>query len=110
MSPKRREQVTGLHPGPYTVSKITSADVTVSAQGEEGPVVVGRFPCLKQIDAKAQAKAYAAMPEAFALIRQFSEAFPNIEENEHLSGADMITFVTHWMRDADALLTKAGAK
>lgn len=43
-----------------------------------------------------------------SLLKQFFEAYPDIEENEHLSGSDMIDFVTMWMRDARVALERAG--
>jgi hypothetical protein len=42
------------------------------------------------------------------LILRFFAEYPDIEENEHLSGADMIQFVTMWMRDAHTMLEQAG--
>lgn len=35
-----------------------------------------------------------------SLINQFFEAWPNIDDDEHVQGSDMVAFVTDWMRDA----------
>jgi hypothetical protein len=39
-----------------------------------------------------------------ALIERFFIEYPDIEENQHLSGADMIQFVTLWMHDARVII------
>lgn len=69
MTGKRRTKHTGLYEGPYKIAKQTIADITVSAEGPEGPVVVGRFPITKVMDAEAQATAYAALPEMIQLLK-----------------------------------------
>jgi len=62
MNGRRREQFKGIYPGPYRAGTPSKTDVAVTAEGPEGPVVVGRFYATKSIDAEAQAKAYAALP------------------------------------------------
>lgn len=69
MNGRRREKFTGIYPGPYTVGEATKSDVPVTAQGPEGPVVVGRFSITKATDADAQARAYAVLPEILTFLR-----------------------------------------
>ena len=70
MNGRRREQFNGLYPGPYKVAGRYRADIAITAEGPEGPVVVGRIPTTKVIDAEAQSKAYAAMPDMIAALQR----------------------------------------
>jgi hypothetical protein len=69
MNGRRREQITGVYPGQYAVGERKKADIPVTAEGPEGPVVVGRFPISKAVDADSQAKAYAALPHMIDFLR-----------------------------------------
>ena len=69
MNGRRREQYNGLYPGPYKVAGRYRADIAITAEGPEGPVVVGRIPTTKVIDAEAQAKAYTALPHMIHFLR-----------------------------------------
>jgi hypothetical protein len=48
------------------------------------------------------------VPQLASLIDRFVLACPDIEENERLSGADMIDFVTMWVREAKATCSGGG--
>lgn len=69
MNGQRRQQFTGVFPGPYRVGEPTKSDIPVTGEGPDGPVVVGRFPRTKVTDGEAQAKAYAALPAMVAALR-----------------------------------------
>jgi hypothetical protein len=69
MNGRRREQFKGIYPGPYRAGTPSKTDVAVTAEGPEGPVVVGRFYATKSIDAEAQANAYAAIPEMIDVLK-----------------------------------------
>jgi hypothetical protein len=69
MNGRRREQFKGIYPGPYRARERTKSDIAVTAEGPEGPVVVGRFYATKSIDAEAQARAYAALPDLLNALR-----------------------------------------
>jgi hypothetical protein len=109
MSPKKKNQVTGLHPGPYKVGPEKQADLPVVAESADGSTtVVGRFPFSRQIDAHAQATAYAALPALVAALQGFLLQYPDLGNDEHISGADMIDFATKWADTARAALALAG--
>ena len=91
MTPKAKEQTTGFHHGPYTIGLVTRADVTVTAVNELGEtIVVGRFPCTRQIDAKAQARAYHALPDLIKATRDLLRlaTHNNIPEQEQIAIAE----------------------
>ena len=69
MNGRRREQFSGIYPGPYRVGARMKGDIPVTAEGPEGPVVVGRFSITKVVDSEAQARAYAAIPELLAALK-----------------------------------------
>jgi len=73
MNGRRREQFHGLYPGPYKVAGRFRADIAITAEGPEGPVVVARIPTTKVIDAEAQSKAYAAIPDMIAVLRSVAQ-------------------------------------
>jgi hypothetical protein len=68
MNGRRREQFKGIYPGSYRTTR-AKADIAVVAEGPEGPVVVGRVYLTKSIDAEAQARAYAALPDLLAALK-----------------------------------------
>jgi hypothetical protein len=64
MAPKAKPQTHGFNQGPYAIGTATLSDITVTARNADGEVIiVGRFPFTRQIDAEAQARAYAALPD-----------------------------------------------
>jgi hypothetical protein len=72
MNGQRREQFKGIYPGPYRAWTPTRTDAKVTAEGPDGPVVVGRFYATKTIDAKAQADAYAMLPDMIDLLKMLA--------------------------------------
>ncbi|RKP44736.1 hypothetical protein [Pararobbsia silviterrae] len=73
MSPKAKDQVAGLIPGPYRIGRTTEADITVVADTINGPITVGRFPRVRQMDAFAQATLYTKLPDLIHAFRGLRE-------------------------------------
>jgi hypothetical protein len=81
MNGRRREQFKGIYPGSYRTTR-AKADIAIVAEGPEGPVVVGRVYLTKSIDAEAQARAYAALPDLIAALKEVlaKKPDPNLRE------------------------------
>lgn len=109
MSGKRTTAFIGLHQGPYTVGAETRADIPVHAFHPDGErIVIGRFPLTKRMDAAAQATAYANLPELAGCIRAFIMAHGEIGNDPNVNPEELISFVEAWMREAHAVLSRAG--
>ncbi|WP_175787529.1 hypothetical protein [Burkholderia anthina] len=95
MTPKFVPQRAGFHPGPYQPGKTTMNDVSVIATGiDDKPIVVGRFPRSRQVDAEAQAALYQRLPEILELMGGMAEILeflePSAEADRLIVGARVI--------------------
>jgi hypothetical protein len=67
--------------------------------------IIGSWPARLRGQASTSER---AATDCVSVIKAFIEQYPDIENDTNLSGADMIDFVTVWMRHARAALEKVG--